>query len=141
MLAVRNFAVDTVPGDYPRITTPTVDLEVLRTFDDLQLDDGSDLVVDLIDLFLKDAPERVAVMRAVPAQRQSIKRAAHSLRGSSGNLGAPRLASICEQIERIDWVGRGLESLLARLDLELACVVSIFSAERQRRCDEALAPG
>ena len=141
MLALRNFALDTIPGDYPRNTNPTVDLEVLRTFDDLQLNDGSDLVVDLIDLFLKDAPERVAVMRELPAQRQLIKQAAHSLRGSSGNLGAPRLASICEQIERIDWVGRGLESLLAKLELELACVVSIFRAERKRRCDLTLALG
>lgn len=133
MLAAREISHKAIYGDYPDTTEPSVDLSVLRSFDDLQLDNDSDFVVELIDLFLDDAPKRVAVMRASRGQRQTIVRAAHSLRGSSGNLGALKLAAVCESIEKTEWVGLGLEFFLVRLEFEFARVVQIFKAERERR--------
>lgn len=133
MLAAREISHKAIYGDYPDTSEPSVNFAVLRGFDDVQPDDGSDLVVELIELFLDDAPRRMAIMRASTAQRHAIKRAAHSLRGSSGNLGALKLASICESIEKTEWVGLGLEFFLVRLEFELARVLQIFQAERDRR--------
>lgn len=133
MLAAREISHKAIYGDYPNYNEPSVDLAVLRSFDDLQLEDDSDFVVELIDLFLSDAPKRLAAMRDSTARGQTIKSAAHCLRGSSGNLGALKLASICESIEKTEWVGLGLEFFLVRLEFEFARVVRIFQAERRAR--------
>jgi HPt (histidine-containing phosphotransfer) domain-containing protein len=65
-------------------------------------DDGDpELLVDLINMFLGDGPEKV---RAVQEGLQSgdfdkAERAAHSLKGSSGNLGAHLLQDVCEALQ------------------------------------------
>jgi HPt (histidine-containing phosphotransfer) domain-containing protein len=114
-----------------------VDLAVLASYEKIQLDGEPDLIVELIDLYLEDAPRRVAVMRESLAKRNwlSVKREAHSLRGSSGNLGALQMALICDEIEGIESgdLFPSIEPLLSCLEQELEQVLHIFLAERQRR--------
>jgi HPt (histidine-containing phosphotransfer) domain-containing protein len=91
----------------------------------------------LIDLYLEDAPRRVTVMRESLAKRNwpSVKREAHGLRESSGNLGALQMALICEEIEGIESreLFPNIEALLGCLERELDRVAPILLAERRKR--------
>jgi HPt (histidine-containing phosphotransfer) domain-containing protein len=65
-------------------------------------DDGDpELVLDLIQMFLDDGPTKVrAVVEGVQTgDFDRAERAAHSLKGSSGNLGAKVLSHICELLQ------------------------------------------
>ncbi len=65
-------------------------------------DDGDpELVIDLIQMFLEDGPSKVAaVTEGLSAgDFDKAERAAHSLKGSSGNLGARLLQNACEEMQ------------------------------------------
>lgn len=65
-------------------------------------DDGDpELLVDLIQMFLEDGPSKVeAVSQGLAlGDFEKAERAAHSLKGSSGNLGAKIVQEICEQLQ------------------------------------------
>ena len=114
-----------------------VDLDVLRSYEKIQLDGEPDLIVELIDLYLEDARRRLAIMKESLANRNwlSVKREAHSLRGSSGNLGALQMALICDEIEGMESpdLFPSIAALLGCLEQGLEQVLHIFLAERQRR--------
>jgi HPt (histidine-containing phosphotransfer) domain-containing protein len=137
MLPIEKVNFDAIHADAPEIFRAAVDLAVLRSYEKIQLDGEPGLIVELIDLYLEDAPRRVAVMRESLAKRNwlSVKREAHSLRGSSGNLGALQMARICDEIEGIESgdLFPSIAALLSYLEQELERVVHIFLAERQRR--------
>lgn len=115
---------------------PAVDLAVLASYDDAQLDGEPDFVVELIDLYLDQAPLLFDSIRtAVKSNdRVTAKRAAHSVRGSSSNLGVLQVAVIADQLEHLE---TGFEvyanELLRSLEDEFARVKEILDAERQRR--------
>lgn len=71
-------------------------------------DDGDpELLIDLIGMFLDDAPSKIASvlegLRTCDLAR--VERAAHSLKGSSGNLGARQLQDACEQLQLLSHRG------------------------------------
>ena len=117
-----------------------VDMALLKGFGEIQAEGEPDLVVELIDLYLEDAPRKVASMleAAAGADGAALGRAAHSLKGSSASLGAFGVAALCEELEEVvkadSFSSAGM--LLTRLGLELACVRRAFAAERRRRLCE-----
>lgn len=65
-------------------------------------DDGDpELLVDLIRMFLEDGPSKVRAVTdgLLAGDFEKMERAAHSLKGSSGNLGARLLQETCEQMQ------------------------------------------
>ena len=62
---------------------------------------GSDFLVQIIELFLANAPARLEELRAALAsgQADAASRAAHSLRGSAANIGARTLSDMCAVAE------------------------------------------
>jgi HPt (histidine-containing phosphotransfer) domain-containing protein len=125
------------PMNVIRITNDAVDLDVLNAFEQLQPDDGSDLIVELIDLYLQDASQRITEITEASAKGEwvTVNRAAHNLRGSSSNLGVRHTAEICGELERAD--GRlarsAVAGLIERLKTELVRASELLIAERQRR--------
>lgn len=73
-------------------------LEELMSFAD---DGDPELLVDLVHMFLEDGPSKVkAVIQGLElGDFDKAERAAHSLKGSSGNLGARRLQDVCEKLQ------------------------------------------
>jgi len=114
-----------------------VDITVLTSFEGVQIEGEPDLIVELIDLYLEDAPLRMASLQEAVAEADGggIKRAAHALKGSSANLGARRVAELCEQLERAedDNSLQEVRALLLSLEREFEFVRQTFSAERLRR--------
>src|SRR3954468_7265127 len=100
--------------------TDTAALERLHRFG------GATLLRRMVELFLIAAPERIAVVRAAQSAGdvEAAERALHSLRSSSGQLGANHLQQLCEKGELGARQGslEGLADLASELDEELARV-------------------
>ncbi|HUS17755.1 MAG TPA: response regulator, partial [Chloroflexia bacterium] len=83
--------------------TPAIDRAVLATLrDELQLDGEPDIVQELIDLFVTGTPAILSTIREAVNTGDAAKlhRAAHTLKGSSSNLGARALAGLSGQLEK-----------------------------------------
>ncbi len=75
--------------------------EVIDELLALTQDGDPDLLVDLVTMFLEDAPNKVqSIVRGLESgDLGAVERAAHSLKGSSGNLGAIAVQHLCESIQ------------------------------------------
>ncbi|MCQ4294789.1 Hpt domain-containing protein [Pseudomonas stutzeri] len=90
----------------------------------------------LLDTFLADSEERVRLLRQAyqAEQTETLRRAAHSFKGSCSNMGAVLLADLCQELET---AARGEQLaqapvLIASIEREFAIVGILFRAERQR---------
>lgn len=78
---------------------------VIAQLRQLRMPGKTDPVVELADLFLKEAPSQLQALELAVNQNDytSLAKAisaATSLKGSSGNLGARNLAALCDEIEQ-----------------------------------------
>ncbi len=76
---------------------PGLDGEVIATLRDIMQDD----FVDLIETFIKDSLQRREALAQAErsGDREALRRAAHSFKGSSANIGARSLSDLCRQLE------------------------------------------
>ena len=67
------------------------------------MDGDRDLLLELIDVFFEDAPQRVEAMRRALADRdaEALYRAAHALKGSACNFGAPDVVGRANRVEAL----------------------------------------
>lgn len=72
----------------------------LRALTELQALMGSDFGT-LVQTFLADSEQRIEAVAAAleRGDADGIRRAAHSFKGSSGNMGALRLSELCREME------------------------------------------
>lgn len=78
-----------------------IDMSVVQELLDLSDDGDPELLIDLIQMFLEDGPSRVQSILEGLAEGdlEKVERAAHSLKGSAGNLGARKVQDIAEQLQ------------------------------------------
>jgi len=113
-----------------------IDVTVLGSLESAQADGEPDLIVELIDLFLKDAPRRLANMSTFleDGDLHSLSREAHCLKGSSATLGALVMTKLCQAVENIvrdrPWE---IARALSDLHHEFLRVLEALSAERHNR--------
>ncbi|HJO08358.1 MAG TPA: PAS domain-containing protein [Verrucomicrobiota bacterium] len=93
------------------------------------------VVAELIDLFLKDAPARLAQAREAleVGDAGEISEAAHSLKGSARNLRAERLAQACEALEKA-CKSRNFDATnipLAQAEAELQKVITVLEQQKK----------
>lgn len=116
--------------------TRVIDPAVLASLDEAWEAGEPDLVVELIDLYLGDAPQWVEAMRTAAAGDDAtvLKRAAHTLKGSSGSLGISRVAEVCGMLElNCSGSAARVDELLQLMDREFDTARAALAAERQRR--------
>lgn len=116
--------------------TQTVDLAVLATYDDAQMEGEPDFVVELIEIYLNEVPRLFdSIRKAITTNdRTTLRRSAHSLRGSSGNLGVLQMATIAGELEHLENNSTtSAAELLRSLEDEFERVKEILNAECQRR--------
>ncbi len=91
----------------------------------------------LIDLFAEDSARYLSDLRLALAQADAdqLRRKAHTLKGSSGNLGAINIACICEQIELTAAENSMTEmsALIEALDCQLRAVQSLLEGIRTEK--------
>lgn len=114
-----------------------IDKAVWSSLEEVQEEGEPDLIVELIDLYLDDAPARCEAIRTAAAQLDGmlLKRAAHALKGSSGSLGVCRVAEICNVFEQSDCTASpaAIAPLLELFEREFARARAALLAERERR--------
>jgi signal transduction histidine kinase/CheY-like chemotaxis protein/HPt (histidine-containing phosphotransfer) domain-containing protein len=112
-----------------------IDPLVLESLLELQAEGRPDLINELMELYISDTQARFTEMRAALKEQdaQSLQRVAHSLKGSSGNLGIRRMATLCAELEEtpdgnaLDGVG----AIMAGLEAEFERVMEAVVGERQ----------
>ncbi|HEY9249573.1 MAG TPA: Hpt domain-containing protein [Rariglobus sp.] len=80
---------------------PIVDLEAIANLRALSPDDGDAFLKEILTIFIDDTPARIAELHSHLASGNAagFVRAAHSIKGSSSNVGALELRAIAERLE------------------------------------------
>ena len=85
------------------ISDPAIDPAVIDTLRQLNVDGQPDVLEEVFGLFLTDAPARIdAIAAAVDhGDAPGLQRAAHTLKGAAGTIGAIPLQNVCRQLEQM----------------------------------------
>lgn len=114
---------------------PVIDPQAIENLRALNPDDGDEFLREIIAIYLEDTPQRMAELEQSLSSGDIPKftRAAHSIKGSSANVGALAVRAIAEQLEHhstkqgLDGVASMMETLKAefsRAQAELAKLAS-----------------
>ncbi len=116
----------------PAASVPSVNLSVITSLHRVK----PGVLEELVDNFLSSAAERITgIRKAVEnADGPALQRAAHSLKGSSGTLGAMKMAEICSRLEVRGRDGIGIAeadtlTMTRSLDKELVRVRRTFEEQ------------
>lgn len=84
-------------------TQGVLDMQVIEGLRELGGDDDPGLLMEVIGMFLDDAPTRIQEIQQglSSGDIKLLERAAHSLKSASANVGATRLSHVCKRIEDI----------------------------------------
>lgn len=104
-----------------------LDREILQTLQEVM--EGQ--FPELINTFVNDSEERIRNLQKALATRdqETVRRQAHSFKGSCNNLGAVRLAELCQVMEDGGREGKldGLEHELVNIQQEFSQLKSILN--------------
>jgi HPt (histidine-containing phosphotransfer) domain-containing protein len=103
---------------------PVIDLQSIENLRALNPGDNDEFLREIVAIYLEDTPVRLAELdqSLAAADIPKFTRAAHSIKGSSANLGAMTVRAIAEQLEHQS-AKQGLDhvaDLLASLKAEFA---------------------
>jgi HPt (histidine-containing phosphotransfer) domain-containing protein len=92
-------------------TVPVLDPAVINTLRQLTAPGEPDVLTEVLQLFLDEVPVRMERLRNAFAAGniEEVHRAAHSLKGSAGNIGAQAMFEVCKQLDGIGKSG-GLQA-------------------------------
>jgi HPt (histidine-containing phosphotransfer) domain-containing protein len=81
--------------------TSVIDPQAIENLRALNPGDNDEFLREIAGIFLEDTPQRIAELDQSLAARDVPKftRAAHSIKGSSANLGAMTLRAVAEKLE------------------------------------------
>ena len=103
---------------------------VAKTLEQLGCDET--LLMEVLDIFLAEAPKHLAVLRAAVTQGVpgTVETAAHSLKGELGYLGIPEISRMAAQLEDMGRTQNltGALPLLAQFE---TTVTPLFAAVRR----------
>jgi len=110
----------------PVVVPSREEADMLSHLSHLQDEHGDELVVELVELFVSNTPMLLTAMREALAHGDSdgLQQVAHTLKGSSSNLGAEPLTSLCVALEEHGQAGEMQEAvpLIDKLEQEFARV-------------------
>ena len=119
------------------VANEVLDVEVLKAFEKVKSDDGSDIVVELIDLYLRGTGRWILAIRKAVAEKEwiALKHTSHTLKGSSSTLGVRTVAKVCEELENVtSSTSTGVvEGLVQTLESGLCEACEALLAERNTR--------
>ncbi|UCP09809.1 Hpt domain-containing protein [Pseudomonas sp. MM213] len=106
-----------------------LDRDVLSALQEVMEDEYS----TLLDTFLADSTERLSQLHKAD-DAETLGATAHSFKGSCSNMGAIRLAQLCNELEQRSKQEslEGIEKLISEIDSEFAIIRTLYEAERQR---------
>jgi len=125
-------SMDPQHPDLTRIDALTVlDDSAIAALRDPEFGGDAEFLAEVVQAFTLDTPPRILAVRTSLAGRdaEALARAAHSLKGSSGNFGAERMQTLCADIERCARANQldELVPLVERLDVEYALLSRLLA--------------
>lgn len=114
---------------------PIVDSTAIENLRALGDDDGGGFLREILEIYLADAPLQVNALRECLARgdQAGFTRAAHTIKGSSANVGTGRVRALAEEIEK-----RSRVESIQGLDQEVTQLAALFS-EARRELESLLA--
>jgi HPt (histidine-containing phosphotransfer) domain-containing protein len=106
-------------------TRGVLDPAVVDTLRQLTPPGEPDVLAEILTVFLTEVPRRIDRLTTAwrAGDAAEVQRAAHSLKGSSGNIGADALFEVCKQIDERAKAGElRIEPLIDALGREYASV-------------------
>lgn len=101
-----------------------IDWAMLNDLREFQAEDEPDLIQELVGLFKRETLSQIEAIRAAitAEDAEQLWKAAHSLKGSSANLGVRRVSGLGAELEKKGRSGavEGAGALLAQLEREYA---------------------
>ena len=90
------------PDQNPTFDPQVLDTEVIEGLRELGGEEDPGLLLELVEMFLDDAPNRLREMEESlsSGDLDTMRRAAHTLKSSSANMGAVLLCQICKDMEQ-----------------------------------------
>jgi signal transduction histidine kinase/DNA-binding response OmpR family regulator len=120
----------------PAETHPSIDQKTLETIRALQRQGKPDLLERVIQIYLGDSLRLLEALRGAFSQGDGtgLKRQAHSLKSSSANVGALRLAELCKELEAADALESpdGMDRMISRIEEEYGAVRNELTVELER---------
>ncbi len=112
-----------------------LDRKIVEELRELQLPGEPDFLGGLIDQYLKDSAGLMKTIKAAVAAGDSggLQKAAHTLKGASGNLGARKLAAAASELEKMGRNGGldGAQEALHKLEAEYKRARKALEAEKK----------
>ena len=101
-----------------------IDWAMLNGLREFQAEGEPDLIQELVSLFKRETPSQIEAIRAAitAGDAERLRKAAHSLKGSSANLGVRLVSVLGAELEKKGRSGtvEGAGALLAQLEREYA---------------------
>jgi HPt (histidine-containing phosphotransfer) domain-containing protein len=118
----------------PLNSQEALDTEVLQAFRNTMGASASQILAQLIDIYLEDTPNLLQVMGIAVNHQDAVamQQAAHTLKSSSASLGAITFSKLCEQLEIISNSGTtaGAREIILQIESEYERVKSTLQIER-----------
>jgi HPt (histidine-containing phosphotransfer) domain-containing protein len=107
---------------------PIIDPGAIANLRQLNPDDGGEFLREIVGIYIEDTPLRIAELRKTLASGDTtaFARAAHTIKGSSSNVGAQALRAVAERLEKMarsEGLG-GVDHLLAECEAQFALTVA-----------------
>jgi HPt (histidine-containing phosphotransfer) domain-containing protein len=82
---------------------PIIDPEAIASLRQLNPDDGGEFLREILGIYIEDTPKRLEELRKTLAAGDAagLARAAHTIKGSSSNVGAAALRAAAERLEHL----------------------------------------
>jgi len=136
--SVLRRAMDSIrrPAPPPSNTESSLDTSAIELLRQLRRPGKPDPVAELIDMFVRDTPERLQKLRTAVAQynAEDLAAVAHNLRGCASSIGAAHLANLCQKLEE-NAERRAVQistPLLREIESEFDRVCSALAIEKTR---------
>jgi histidine phosphotransfer protein HptB len=83
--------------------TPAIDPAAVSNLMDLNPGDNGEFLREIVSIYLEDTPKRIAELKSSLASgdASTFTRAAHTIKGSSSNVGAVALKGVAERMEML----------------------------------------
>ncbi|HXG89864.1 MAG TPA: Hpt domain-containing protein [Vicinamibacterales bacterium] len=104
------------------MSSPALDPKVLATLRQLNQPGEPDVVGEVLALFRVDAPGRIEAITQAAAAGDSagLQRAAHTLKGAAGSIGATELQRVCRALEEAARAGHTVPASSSMAELHHA---------------------
>ncbi len=134
--ALKDRATAKINNGQQKMDKTAIDREALESLRDMAGENASEMLIEVIDSYLEDAPKLLHTISTAIAQGDAaaLRQAAHTLNSTSATLGATTLSKFCKELEAIGRAGtvEGASERLPQLAAESERVKAALQVERQQ---------